>query len=142
MVAMGEELGSEMALRSYGHLLQYGEPPVRRGVPLALGLLSISQPQLAVVDTLSKLTHDKDPEVAQAAILGLGLVGAGTNNARIAVLLRQLSSFYIKDCPHLFVLRIAQGLLHAGKVKHVALDEETLWRGLSFCSPLNLSSVS
>jgi 26S proteasome regulatory subunit N1 len=34
---MGEEIGSDMAIRSFDHLLQYGEPVVRRSVPLALG---------------------------------------------------------------------------------------------------------
>lgn len=29
------------------------------------------------MDTLSKLTHDSDEEVAYGAILGLGLIGAG-----------------------------------------------------------------
>lgn len=41
---------------------------------------------------LSKLSHDGDSEVAQGAIMALGLVGAGTNNSRIALLLRQLST--------------------------------------------------
>jgi len=44
MVALGEELGTDMAIRSLEHLLQYGEPAVRRTVPLALALLSASSP--------------------------------------------------------------------------------------------------
>jgi len=51
-----------------------------------------------------------------SAILALGLIGAGTNNSRIAGLLRQLVGYYYKDPNHLFVVRIAQGLLHMGKV--------------------------
>eukprot|EP00741_Cyanophora_paradoxa_P013578 tig00020703_g13111.t1 len=73
-VAMAEELGSEMAMRSLEHLLQYGEQTVRRAVPLALGLLSISNPRIQTMDTLSKLSHDLDTDVAQGAILGLGLI--------------------------------------------------------------------
>lgn len=46
MVAMGEELGLEMAIRSLEHLLQYGEQNIRRAVPLALGLLCISNPKV------------------------------------------------------------------------------------------------
>jgi len=42
-------------------------------------------------------------------------VGAGTNNSRIANLLRQLAVYYAKDANHLFISRIAQGLLHMGK---------------------------
>lgn len=110
-----ESVGNEMALRTMDHLLQYGEVPVRRGVPIAVAMLHVSDPDYSVIDILSKLTHDQDAEVAMNAIFGLGLVGAGTNNSRVAGLLRQLSSFYHKEANHLFVVRIAQGLLHMGK---------------------------
>ncbi len=50
---------------------------IRRTVPLALGLLSVSNPQITVMDTLSKLSHDHDADVAQGAIFALGLIGAG-----------------------------------------------------------------
>jgi len=115
MVAMGEELGSHMAVRTLGHLLQYGDPAIRRAVPLAVAMLSLSRPQVTTIDKLSKLSHDTDAEVAQNAIFALGLIGAGTNNAKIALLLRQLSSYYYKDPNHLFVVRVAQGLVHLGK---------------------------
>jgi 26S proteasome regulatory subunit N1 len=46
MVAMAEELGVDMAIRSLEQLLQYGEQNVRRAVPLALGLLCISNPKV------------------------------------------------------------------------------------------------
>ncbi|KAL1325250.1 hypothetical protein HN51_035328 [Arachis hypogaea] len=115
MVAMAEELGLEMAIRSLEHLLQYGEQNIRRAVPLALGLLCISNPKVNVMDTLSRLSHDTDLEVAMAAVISLGLIGAGTNNARIAGMLRNLSSYYYKDTSLLFCVRIAQGLVHLGK---------------------------
>lgn len=115
MVAMAEELGLEMAIRSLEHLLQYGEPNIRRAVPLALGFLCISNPKVNVMDTLSRLSHDSDSEVAMAAIISLGFIGAGTNNARIAGMLRNLSSYYYKDASALFSVRIAQGLVHMGK---------------------------
>lgn len=115
MVAMAEELGIEMAIRSLEHLLQYGEQNIRRAVPLALGLLCISNPKVNVMDTLSRLSHDSDSEVAMAAVISLGLIGAGTNNARIAGMLRNLSSYYYKDASLLFCVRIAQGLVHLGK---------------------------
>lgn len=85
------------------------------------------------MDTLSRLSHDSDLEVAmvmenlgycfickgicgylshfvltilifsmQAAIISLGFIGAGTNNARIAGMLRNLSSYYYKDASALF----------------------------------------
>nr|VDD55533.1 unnamed protein product [Brassica oleracea] len=115
IVAMSEELGRDMAIRSLEHVLQYGELNIRRAVPLALALLCISNPKMNVMDTLSRLSHDTDSEVAMAAIISLGLIGAGTNNARIAGMLRNLSSFYEKDASLLFCVRIAQGLLHMGK---------------------------
>ncbi|KAF7561709.1 hypothetical protein G7046_g2431 [Stylonectria norvegica] len=115
LVAMGEEVGQEMVLRQFGHLMHYGEANIRKAVPLALGLLSPSNPQMKVYDTLSRYSHDNDPEVAINAIFAMGLLGAGTNNARLAQLLRQLASYYHRDQDALFMVRIAQGLLHMGK---------------------------
>ncbi|KAJ6741298.1 26S PROTEASOME NON-ATPASE REGULATORY SUBUNIT [Salix purpurea] len=115
MIAMAEELGLEMAIRSLEHLLQYGQQNIRRAVPLALGLLCISNPKVNVMDTLSRLSHDTDSEVAMAAVISLGLIGAGTNNARIAGMLRNLSSYYYKETSLHFCVRIAQGLVHLGK---------------------------
>jgi 26S proteasome regulatory subunit N1 len=45
LCAMGEEVSTEMALRALDHVLQYGEVNVRRAVPLALALLSVSNPR-------------------------------------------------------------------------------------------------
>jgi len=115
IVAMGEDIGSEMSLRHFNHLMHYGEPVIRRSVPLALGLLSASNPQLTVLDTLSRYSHDSDLDVAMNAIFSMGLVGAGTNNAKLAQMLRQLAGYYHKEPDCLFVVRIAQGLVHMGK---------------------------
>eukprot|EP00743_Colponemidia_sp_Colp-15_P001196 GILK01001314.1.p1 GENE.GILK01001314.1~~GILK01001314.1.p1 ORF type:complete len:882 (-),score=172.35 GILK01001314.1:53-2698(-) len=115
LIAMGEDIGADMCLRSMDHLLQYGELPIRRAVPLSLGLLSVSNPRVTVMDTLSKLSHDIDQEVAQNAIFALGLIGAGTNNSRLGGLLRQLAAYYQKEPNVLFVVRVAQGMLHMGK---------------------------
>ncbi|KAL5212850.1 hypothetical protein ABZP36_023697 [Zizania latifolia] len=115
LIAMAEELGAEMAVRSLERLLQYGEQNIRRAVPLALGILCISNPKVNVMDTLSRLSHDADADVSMAAIISLGLIGAGTNNARIAGMLRNLSSYYYKEAAHLFCVRIAQGFVHLGK---------------------------
>jgi hypothetical protein len=38
----------------------------------------------------------------QAAVISLGLIGAGTNNARIAGMLRSLSCYYYKDASLIF----------------------------------------
>eukprot|EP00397_Hematodinium_sp_SG-2012_P005278 GEMP01005296.1.p1 GENE.GEMP01005296.1~~GEMP01005296.1.p1 ORF type:complete len:899 (+),score=229.92 GEMP01005296.1:349-2697(+) len=115
LIALGEEIGSEMVLRSMNHLLQYGEGPLRRAVPLCLGLMFASNPKVTVVDLFSKLSHDADSDVAIGAIFGMGLMGAGSNHARMAGLLRQLAGFYAKNADALFMVRIAQGMLYMGK---------------------------
>lgn len=115
LIPMGEDVGIEMTLRSFDHLLHYCEAPIKRAVPLAIALLHISNPEFAIIDQLSRLSHDLDNEISQNAIIGLGIVSAGTNNSRVAGLLRQLSEFYSKEAGHIFCVRIAQGLLHMGK---------------------------
>ena len=115
LISMGEDVGQEMVLRQFGHLMHYGEANIRKAVPLAMGLISPSNPQMKVYDTLSRYTHDNDNDVAINAIFAMGLLGAGTNNARLAQLLRQLASYYHRDQNSLFMVRIAQGLLHMGK---------------------------
>ena len=115
LVAMGEDVGQEMVLRQFGHLMHYGEANIRKAVPLAMGLISPSNPQMKVYDTLSRYSHDNDLDVAVNAIFAMGMLGAGTNNARLAQLLRQLASYYHRDANALFMVRIAQGLVHMGK---------------------------
>ncbi|VEU44572.1 unnamed protein product [Pseudo-nitzschia multistriata] len=115
LITMGETVGTEMVLRTFDHLLHYCELPIKRAVPLALAILHISNPEFAVIDQLSRLSHDPDTEISQNAIIGMGVVSAGTNNSRVAGLLRQLSEFYSKEASHVFCVRIAQGLLHMGK---------------------------
>ncbi|KAF9888710.1 proteasome regulatory particle base subunit [Aspergillus nanangensis] len=115
LIAMGEEVGQDMILRQFGHLMHYGASNIRKAVPLAMGLLNPSNPQMKVYDTLSRYSHDNDNDVAINAIFAMGLCGAGTKNARLAQLLRQLASYYHRDQNSLFMVRIAQGLLHMGK---------------------------
>jgi hypothetical protein len=88
--------------------MTYGEPQIRKCVPLALGLISSSKPQLPIIDALSKYSHDQDLDVALNAIFAMGLVGAGTNNARLAQMLRMLAVYYATEPDCLFVIRIAQ----------------------------------
>ncbi len=114
-IASGEELGSQMAHRALEHVLQYGGPAAKKGVPLALAILNVSNPDVAVIDTLGRLAHDTDELVVMSALISLGIVGAGTNNARLAGLLRNLSLYYCKDASMLFLVRISQGLVHSGK---------------------------
>jgi 26S proteasome regulatory subunit N1 len=115
LIALGEDLGAGMAARALEHVLQYGDGAQRKAVPLALALLSSSNPTLAVTDALGRLAHDPSEAVASAAVLGLGLAAAGTNNARVAGQLRQLSSYYYKEPSLLYLVRVSQGLVHLGK---------------------------
>merc|ERR1711865_73109 len=115
LISFGEDVGTDMVVRSLEHLLQYGELTTRRVVPLSLGLMHISNPKVTVIDTLSKLSHDNDQDTAYGAIFAMGMIGAGTNNARLAGLLRQLAAYYAKDPNSLFMVRIAQGFLYMGK---------------------------
>lgn len=57
-------------------------------MPLAIGLLRISNPEVATMDLLTKLAFDPNDEVSQNAVIALGLIGAGTNNSRLAQNLR------------------------------------------------------
>ena len=50
-------------------------------VPIALGMQYVSNPELAVTETLSKLSHDSDADVAMSAMLALGLVGGWPTSA-------------------------------------------------------------
>jgi len=115
LITLGEPLGSEMCKRMFDSVLQYGSGSGRRAVPLALALVNVSNPVMQVIDTLSKLSHDPDKETSQNAIFALGLVCAGTNNARVATMLRNLASYYAKEAGHLFLVRVAQGMVNMGK---------------------------
>lgn len=115
LIALAEDISCEMAFRTFGHLLRYGEPMIKRSVPLALALISVSNAKINILETLSKFSHDSDTEVACNAIFAMGIIGAGTNNARLAKLLRDLAIFHYKDANCLFMVRIAQGLTHLGK---------------------------
>ena len=83
-----------MSLRTMSHLLQYGEPSIRKTVPLAMGLLRISNPDINTLDLLNKRAYDSDADVSMSAIFAMGLVGAGTNNSKLAGNLRYLASYF------------------------------------------------
>ncbi|XBW35983.1 hypothetical protein QEN19_001556 [Hanseniaspora menglaensis] len=112
---MGENIGKEMSLRHFGHLMHYGNDYIKRAVPLALSLLSVSNPQINIYETLSRYSHDEDLDVSSNAIYAMGLLGAGTNNSRLAQLLRNLASYYSNSNSLLFMTRMSQGLVHLGK---------------------------
>ncbi|CDR94443.1 proteasome 26S regulatory subunit, putative [Babesia bigemina] len=115
LTALGDSVGCAMLLRLFEHPLAFGSPCERRAVPLALALAYASNPSPQVIDALSKLTHDVDYYVSMHAIFALGIVGAGTNNARIAIKLQNLARSHTRDTTVTFIIRIAAGLLHMGK---------------------------
>ncbi|ESL05290.1 26S proteasome regulatory subunit N1 [Trypanosoma rangeli SC58] len=124
LVALGEDIGVEMAKRSVIHALlvdavSKGGSNIsgRHAIPLAYALLSTSNPSMTVVETLNRLSHDSDALTALNAILALGIVSAGSNNARVASKLRNLASYYHKERFALqhFSVRLAQGLTMMGK---------------------------
>ncbi|KAJ7023126.1 hypothetical protein C8F04DRAFT_1306361 [Mycena alexandri] len=83
-------IGAEMSLRQFHHsCMHYGEPIIWKTVPLAIGLVSVSNPQLPILDTLSKYRHDTTGRRLNA-IFAMGLVGVGTNNVCLAQMLRGL----------------------------------------------------
>ena len=106
---------------------QYGTPNVRRAIPLVIALLHLSDPKPAVIDTLSKFSHDQDSETAVNAIFAMGLWGWVPTTPAFG-LLRQLATYFSSDANSLFVVRLAQGLLFCGK-------------GLVTCSPLGVGGV-
>jgi 26S proteasome regulatory subunit N1 len=124
LVALGEDIGSDMAKRSLLHVLLADTVKKtattlsgRKALPLAYALLSASNPDMTLVETISRLTHDGDLATAQNAVLALGVISAGSSNARVATMLRNLSGYYHreKDSDVLFLVRIAQGLNAMGK---------------------------
>lgn len=68
-----------------------------------------------MLDLLTKLAYDTDANVSMSSIFALGLIGAGTNNSRLAGNLRYLAAYYANNPDQLFVIRISQGLVHMGK---------------------------
>ena len=80
-----------------------------------MALLNLSNPKVTVIDSLTKFCYDSDKTVAMNAIFSMGLVSSGSNHSRVAGLLRSLASYYSEETNPLFMVRIAQGLLHMGK---------------------------
>lgn len=50
---------------------------MKRAVPLAVALQHPSNPKPQLIDLLSKLSHDADPDTALNAIFAMGILGAG-----------------------------------------------------------------
>ncbi len=114
-IAITEVVGMNMVIRNIHHILQYADPAIKRVVPIMLSIVGIKNFNRQIVDLLYKLAHNEDKEIALRALLGLGLVSAGTNNSRVGGLLRNLGLYYENENDYLYVIRIALGFLYAGK---------------------------
>lgn len=79
----------------------------------------MSNPQPQLIDDLAKLALNMDPTLSFNATIALGLIGCGTQNFKIAGLLRHVleSKCYSEDkVEHVvFAVEFAFGLLNAGK---------------------------
>ena len=115
LIAIGEEVGTEMLSRSFNHFIQFGDVNIKKTVSLAMALLNLSNPKVNVIDSLTKFCYDTDKTVAMNAIFSMGLCSSGSNHSRVAGLMRSLASYYSEETNPLFIIRIAQGLLHMGK---------------------------
>ncbi|KAK7197658.1 proteasome regulatory non-ATPase subunit [Novymonas esmeraldas] len=124
LVAVGEDLGMEMTKRAIIHALladtvSKGKDPMsgRCAVPLVYALLSAGNPNMPVVETLNRLAHDSDLPTATNAIMAMGVVAAGSNNARVATKLHSLATYYQKPifASATFAVRLAEGLCAMGK---------------------------
>ena len=115
LIAIGEEVGTEMLSRSFNHFLQFGDVNIKKAVSLAIALLNLSNPKVTVIDSLTKFCYDTDKTVAMNAIFSMGLVSSGSNHSRVGGLLRSLAAYYNEETNPLFMVRVSQGLLHMGK---------------------------
>ncbi|EAY05460.1 Proteasome/cyclosome repeat family protein [Trichomonas vaginalis G3] len=115
IIALGDPIGTQMSKRMFELILQYGKPNARKMVPIAIALTSISQPLPELVDQLHRIGHDPDVNVARAACVALGLIGAGTNNTRVINTLFALELYHKNDTSVLTLLRNSVGLTHLGQ---------------------------
>lgn len=114
-LSISEPVGRGIFMRLIHQILYYCSPILKRVVPVMLTIIGVVNGNIQITDMLFKLAHDEDSELAYRAILGLGIVSAGSNNSRVATLLRSLGSYYENENNYLYVIRIALGILHSGK---------------------------
>jgi hypothetical protein len=115
ILSTADDVTPAMALRLFERMFQFGTVPVRGAVPLAIALLFPSTGDISLCDVLQRMAHDPVPSVATGAILAIGIVGAGTNNARFAAALHALVAYHFSSPRHIFTVRLSQGLLALGK---------------------------
>lgn len=121
LISIGDEVSCQMSKRMFEHILQYGSAAARKMVPIAIALTSVSNCQPELVDTLHRIAHDSDHQVAKNAVLALGILAAGTTNTRAANALSELEVFYSTDKSQesrisiASLIIISKGLVHLGR---------------------------
>lgn len=115
LVAIGDETCTQMVARIVSSSLMLDSSHLRSVLPLCYSILYPSNPQAGVLDILEKSLNVGETNCVMSTILSLGLVGAGTQSARIIKTLDQQYSYYYKDSKVLATLKVAQGLVSLGK---------------------------
>lgn len=115
LLCISEPVGQATAIRYVHQFLQYSDLALKRVVPIFLTILGIVNGNIQISDLLYKLAHEEDEEISLRSLIGLGVIGAGTNNSRLAALLRNLGLYYEDEPNKRFAIKIALGILHAGK---------------------------
>lgn len=88
---------------------------VKAAIPLCYALLYASNPSPDVVDVLAKGLNAQNPDTVVRNILCLGIVGAGTNSARIADILTAHTKHSIRCQKTGIACAMALALLRLGK---------------------------
>ncbi|MES1901891.1 MAG: 26S proteasome non-ATPase regulatory subunit 2 [Paramarteilia canceri] len=117
IIALGENVGCEMMVRLISQLTRYGDYRVKSAIPMALALLNISKPSMSALQMLTKYTHDSVNAVSISAMIALGLVSAGTNNAKYSQTIKSFkaTSAAQKDSVISSILNLSLGLCYMGK---------------------------
>ena len=66
-------------------------------MPLAVAMLNVSNPGMAAMDALSRLSHDTDVEVAQNAVLALGAPCSAAHQSMEMTMLLLLAEWRLRQ---------------------------------------------
>ncbi|KAG9392786.1 hypothetical protein J8273_5818 [Carpediemonas membranifera] len=127
---LGDDLTQPLLGRLFDRIHHYGTTASQRVLPLAASMGSLGVPDQALAAGLHRMAHNSDEAASFNAIVSLGLLGAGTGDAHIAQTLKTLRKYYKSSSVHQGAVRLAHGLLHAGKgligVHTVHMDKKLL----------------
>ncbi|KAJ7892496.1 hypothetical protein B0H14DRAFT_3427902 [Mycena olivaceomarginata] len=107
MIAMSEDVGAEMSLQQFHDLISF----TANLSCSFINLILVPNPQLSILDTLSKYSHDNNLAVALNTIF---CHGCSRCRNRLVQMLRQLAG-YCKEPDCHFIMQITEGLVHIGK---------------------------